>query len=68
MRPPYLRYGTVTLFAALDFKAGTVIGEMHQRRRAVEFRKLLRTIDERVPVRLDLHLIIDSYSTQRELR
>ena len=38
--PDYLRHGTINLFAALDAKAGTVIGEFHQRHRAAEFRKL----------------------------
>ena len=38
--PDYLRHGTINLFAALDAKAGTVIGEFHQRHRAIEFRKL----------------------------
>lgn len=61
----YLRYGTTNLFAALDFKAGTVIGEMHQRHRAVEFRKFLQTINDRVPPGLDLHLIIDNYATHK---
>jgi transposase len=66
--PDYLRHGTTNLFAALDFKAGTVIGEMHQRHRAVEFRKFLQTIDERVPRGLDLHLIIDNYATHKTPR
>ncbi len=63
--PDYLRHGTTNLFAALDFKAGTVIGEMHQRHRTLEFRKFLQTIDDRVPPGLDLHLIIDNYATHK---
>jgi transposase len=63
--PDYLRHGTTNLFAALDFRAGTVIGEMHQRHRAVEFRKFLQTIDDRVPPGLELHLIIDNYATHK---
>src|SRR6184192_2356422 len=43
--PDYLRHGTTNLFAALDFKAGTVIGQFHRRHRAVEFRQFLETID-----------------------
>ncbi len=42
-----------------------MIGEMHQRHRAVEFRKFLQTIDQRVPRGLDLHLIIDNYATHK---
>ena len=35
--PDYVRHGTINLFAALDAKAGTVIGEFHRRPRAREF-------------------------------
>ena len=62
--PDYLRYGTVNLFAALDAKAGTVIGEFHRRHRAVEFRGFLETIDAAVPNALDLHLILDNRNPQ----
>ncbi len=56
----YKRHGTLDLFAALDVRAGTVIGETHRRHRALEFRKFLDTIDERVPVELDVHLVLDN--------
>jgi len=63
--PDYLRHGTTNLFAALDAKAGTVIGEFHQRHRAVEFRSFLATIDAAVPGDLELHLILDNYGTHK---
>src|ERR1700720_755014 len=63
--PDYLRHGTTNLFAALDAKAGTVIGEFHQRHRAVEFRSFLATIDVAVPGELELHLILDNYGTHK---
>jgi transposase len=63
--PDYLRYGTTNLFAALDVKAGTVIGALHQRHRAIEFRKFLQTIDDTVPHGPELHLIIDNYATHK---
>src|SRR5271154_2029467 len=63
--PDYLRHGTINLFAALDAKAGTVIGEFHQRHRAVEFRNFLATIDAAVPGELELHLILDNYGTHK---
>jgi hypothetical protein len=47
--PDYRRHGTINLFAALDAKAGTVIGEFHQRHRAVEFRSFLATVEAAVP-------------------
>jgi hypothetical protein len=63
--PDYLRHGTINLFAALDAKAGTVIGEFHQRHRAVEFRSFLATIDAAVPGELELHLVLDNYGTHK---
>jgi transposase len=63
--PDYTRYGTINLFAALDAKAGTVIGEFHRRHRAVEFRNFLETIDTSVPGKLEVHLILDNYGTHK---
>jgi transposase len=61
----YRRHGTTTLFAALNAKAGQVIGECHKRHRAVEFRKFLDTIEASVPDNLDIHLIADNYATHK---
>ena len=61
----YLRHGTVSLFAALHTGTGKVIGRCHQRRRGVEFRKFLDTIEAEVPADLDVHLIVDNYATHQ---
>jgi transposase len=61
----YVRHGTTTLFAALDVKAGTVIGEFHRRHRSIEFRSFLETIDSAVPIGLDVHMILDNYGTHK---
>ena len=61
----YLRYGTVSLFAALDAQSGKVIGRCHRRHRPVEFRKFLDTIEVEVPADLDVHLIVDNYATHK---
>jgi transposase len=61
----YLRSGTTTLFAALDVASGQVIGSLHRRHRAVEFRKFLTKIDAEVPADLDVHLICDNLSTHK---
>jgi transposase len=61
----YARHGTTSLFAALDVKTGTVIGDCHARHRSLEFRNFLRTIDDAVPKDLDLHLILDNYGTHK---
>lgn len=41
----YVPHGTTDLFAALDVRAGTVIGEVHRRHRSVDFRHFLATVD-----------------------
>jgi len=61
----YVRYGTTTLFAALDLATGRVIGELHRRHRSSEFLKFLRTIEQRVPPGLDIHLVMDNYGTHK---
>jgi transposase len=64
----YTRYGTTSLFAALDMKSGTVIGQLHRRHRSLEFRKFLDTIDVAVPTDLAVHLILDNYGTHKTAR
>ena len=64
----YRRHGTTTLFAALDVKTGSVIGQTHRRHRAVEFRKFLDRVDASVPPDVDVHLIMDNYGTHKTAR
>ena len=61
----YRRYGTTTLFAALDVATGKVIGKLKRRHRTVEFISFLRHIDTQVPADLDIHLILDNYATHK---
>ena len=61
----YLRHGITTLFAALDVATGEVIGSIHRRHRASEFRTFLTKLDKQVPAELDVHLICDNYSTHK---
>lgn len=61
----YVRHGTTSLFAALDMATGKVIGSLHQRHRAIEFKKFLAKIDQEVPAHLDVHLILDNYQTHK---
>jgi transposase len=65
MTHDYKRHGTTTLFAALDVKSGLVIGECLPRHRAKEFIGFLRTIDQTVDRRFDLHLVVDNYGTHK---
>jgi transposase len=61
----YVRHGTTSLFAALDMATGKVIGSLHRRHRAAEFKKFLVCVDDQVPAHLDVHLILDNYSTHK---
>src|SRR6185437_4345295 len=45
----YKRHGTTSLFAALDVKAGTIIGQCMSRHRAAEFRRFLDASRETCP-------------------
>jgi transposase len=61
----YKRHGTSSLYAALDIATGQVIGSLHSRHRAIEFKKFLTTIDNEVPEHLDVHLVMDNASTHK---
>src|SRR5262249_36876741 len=53
------------LFAALDVKAGTIVGKCMRRHRASEFRKFLDEVERNVPVDLDVHIVMDNYGTHK---
>ncbi|HVX90323.1 MAG TPA: IS630 family transposase [Candidatus Paceibacterota bacterium] len=61
----YSRHGTTTLFAALNIATGKVIGQLRRRHRAKEFLDFLRAIEESVPQKLDVHLVMDNYGTHK---
>ena len=61
----YRRHGTTSLFAALDAGSGNVIGQTHRRHRSLEFRKFLDRIDDRMPLDVQVHLILDNYGTHK---
>jgi transposase len=61
----YTRNGTSSLFAALDLATGKVIGSLHARHRAIEFKKFLQALDREVPDELQIHLILDNYATHK---
>jgi transposase len=61
----YVRAGTTTLFAALEVGTGKVIGSLHRRHRAEEFKKFLIKLDQDVPAGLDVHLVLDNYATHK---
>ena len=61
----YERHGVTTLFAALDVKAGTIVGKCMPRHRAREFRKFLDEVERNVPANLDIHVVMDNASSHK---
>ena len=61
----YKRAGTSSLYAALDITSGKVIGRLHSRHRAIEFKQFLQTLDREVPAGLDVHVVLDNSSTHK---
>lgn len=64
----YYRHGTLTLFAALDYLEGKVLAHSTQRQRHQEWIQFLKTIDQEVPMDLEIHLILDNYATHKTPR
>jgi transposase len=61
----YKRAGTSSLYAALNLTTGKVIGRLHSRHRAIEFKQFLAALDREVPAELDVHLVLDNSSTHK---
>ena len=64
----YIRHGTTTLFAALDVATGQVLARCKPRHRHQEFLQFLKHIDANVPPELDVHLVVDNYSTHKHAK
>jgi hypothetical protein len=61
----YKRHGTTSLFAALDVKAGTIIGKCMARHRAQEFRRFLDTSNSMSP---PISTFTSSWTMRRAIR
>ena len=61
----YVRHGTTTLFAALDVATGEVMTLCRPRHRHQEFLQFLIHLDRNVPKGLDLHVVVDNYTTHK---
>jgi transposase len=61
----YKRHGTTTLFAAFNILNGKVIGSCLPRHRGKEFLKFLNQVEKEVPPDLDVHIVLDNYSTHK---
>lgn len=61
----YIRHGTLTLFAALNYLDGKIIRRTAQRHTHAEWLAFLKQIDSGAPEGLTLHMVIDNYSTHK---
>jgi len=61
----YKRHGTTTLFAAFNILNGKVLGSCFSRHRGREFLRFLQQLEKQVPPELDVHLILDNYSSHK---
>jgi len=61
----YIRHGTLTLFAALNYLDGKLISRIAKRHRHQEWLAFLKTINREVPATLAVHLIADNYATHK---
>jgi putative transposase len=68
MAHDYVRHGTTTLFAALDIATGQVLTHSKQHHRHQEYLGFLKHVDTNVPQNLDIHLIVDNYSTHKHTK
>lgn len=61
----YVRHGTITLFAALNYLNGKIISRTAQRHTHRQWLDFLKQIDRETPAHLHLHLIVDNYATHK---
>ncbi|MDT4850309.1 IS630 family transposase ISPpu1 [compost metagenome] len=61
----YVRHGTLTLFAALDYAQGRLISSLETQHRHQEWLAFLKKINRETPKDLQLHLIVDNYATHK---
>ena len=64
----YVRHGTLTLFAALNYLDGKLITYLAARHRHQEWLAFLKLIDQQSPPDLDIHIIADNYATHKPPR
>jgi transposase len=59
----YYRHGTTTLFAALDYITGNVIGECKEHHTSEDYVKFIKKLDRQCEKDKVLHIITDNYKT-----
>jgi transposase len=61
----YERHGVTSLFAAMDVASGVTISTCYRRHRHQEFLRFLNEIEDNLPAKLDVHLVMDNYGTHK---
>lgn len=61
----YIRHGTVTLFAALNYLDGRILSTTAPRHTHHEWLSFLKKLHRQTPPELALHLIVDNYATHK---
>jgi len=61
----YIRHGTTTLFAALNYLNGNIIGECRDRHTSDDYISFLKKLDEECPKRKVLHIVTDNLSSHK---
>jgi transposase len=61
----YIRHGTLTLFAALNYLDGKIVSQTAPRHTHRQWLAFLKHLDREAPAELTLHLIIDNYGTHK---
>jgi transposase len=67
MSHDYIRHGTLTLFAALNYLEGKLITTIAEQHRHQEWLAFLKKIDRETPKGLTVHLIADNYATHKHV-
>jgi transposase len=62
----YIRHGTVTLFAALDYLEGKVFSRLDEKHTHIEWLRFLKQLHRDTPRELTLHLVLDNYATHKK--
>src|SRR6266480_3168437 len=61
----YIRHGTLTLFAALNYLDGKIASFIAPEHTNVQWLTFLKKIDREMPEDVTLHLIVDNYGTHK---
>lgn len=62
----YIRHGTITLFAALDYLEGKIFRRLEEKHTHVEWLRFLKQLHRETPSDLTLHIILDNYATHKK--